>query len=90
MSQLLASGMFEVTNCDLKQKILQILRLQIATSNRPYILRSQIATSKQALYFSSPMPKRPAQLAIPVESRILILRHQRVILDNDLAELYGV
>ena len=38
----------------------------------------------------SPMPKRPAQLAIPVESRILILRHQRVILDSDLAELYGV
>jgi phage regulator Rha-like protein len=36
------------------------------------------------------MPKRPSQLAIPVESRILILRHQRVILDSDLAELYGV
>ena len=36
------------------------------------------------------MPKRPSQLAIPVESRILILRHQRVILDRDLAELYGV
>ena len=36
------------------------------------------------------MPKRPPQLAIPVESRILILRHQRVILDSDLAELYGV
>lgn len=37
-----------------------------------------------------PMPKRPSQLAIPVESRILILRHQRIILDSDLAELYGV
>jgi len=36
------------------------------------------------------MPKRPSQLGIPVESRILILRHQRVILDSDLAELYGV
>jgi phage regulator Rha-like protein len=36
------------------------------------------------------MPKRPTQLAVPVESRILILRHQRVILDSDLAELYGV
>ena len=36
------------------------------------------------------MPKRPSQLAIPVESRILILRQQRVILDSDLAELYGV
>jgi phage regulator Rha-like protein len=36
------------------------------------------------------MPKRPPQLAVPVESRILILRHQRVILDSDLAELYGV
>ena len=36
------------------------------------------------------MPKRQAQLAVPVESRILILRHQRVILDGDLAELYGV
>jgi phage regulator Rha-like protein len=36
------------------------------------------------------MPKRPATLAIPVESRILIFRHHRVILDSDLAELYGV
>ena len=36
------------------------------------------------------MTKRPSQLAIPVESRILIVRHQRVILDTDLAELYGV
>jgi ORF6N domain len=36
------------------------------------------------------MPKRPTQPAIPVESRILILRHQRVILDSDLAELYGL
>lgn len=36
------------------------------------------------------MSKRPSQLAIPVESRILILRQQRVILDRDLAELYGV
>jgi hypothetical protein len=29
-------------------------------------------------------------LAIPVESRILVLRKQKVILDRDLAELYGV
>jgi len=36
------------------------------------------------------MPKSPAQPAIPVESRIMILRHQRVILDSDLAELYGL
>ena len=36
------------------------------------------------------MPKRSSTLAVPVESRILILRHQRVILDRDLAELYGV
>src|SRR5713101_6761303 len=36
------------------------------------------------------MPKRSSTLAVPVESRILILRHQRIILDNALAELYGV
>jgi len=36
------------------------------------------------------MPKAPPKLAVPVESRILILRRQRVILDTDLAELYGV
>jgi phage regulator Rha-like protein len=36
------------------------------------------------------MSKRSSTLAVPVESRILILRHQRVILDSDLAELYGV
>jgi hypothetical protein len=36
------------------------------------------------------MPKRRATSAIAVESRILILRHQRVILDVDIARLYGV
>src|SRR6204780_747660 len=36
------------------------------------------------------MPKRRATLASAVESRILFLRHQRVILDADIAELYGV
>ena|ERR1700730_10001835 len=36
------------------------------------------------------MPKRPVALALPVESRIMILRGQKVILDTDLAELYGV
>ena len=36
------------------------------------------------------MRKKKTALAIPVESRIFILRHQKVILDNDLAELYGV
>jgi hypothetical protein len=40
--------------------------------------------------FSSLMPKRPSPLPTSVESRILFLRHQRVILDSDLAELYGV
>jgi phage regulator Rha-like protein len=43
-----------------------------------------------AILSFSLMPKRPSQLAISVESRILVLRHQRVILDSDLAELYGV
>jgi hypothetical protein len=36
------------------------------------------------------MPKRRSQLPFSVESRILFLRHQRVILDSDIAELYGV
>ena len=27
---------------------------------------------------------------VPIESRIAILRHQKVILDTSLAELYGV
>jgi hypothetical protein len=36
------------------------------------------------------MPKKkPANLP-PVDSRILILRHQKIILDSDLAQLYGV
>ena len=33
---------------------------------------------------------KATKLPLPVESRILILRRQRIILDNDLAELYGV
>jgi hypothetical protein len=36
------------------------------------------------------MPKPQSALAIPVESRIFVLRQQKVILDRDLAELYGV
>ena len=36
------------------------------------------------------MTKQPIVLAKRAESRILILRGQRVILDADLAELYGV
>jgi len=36
------------------------------------------------------MPKRRAMPPFAVESRILFLRHQRVILDVDIAELYGV
>jgi len=36
------------------------------------------------------MPKRRGAPVFSVESRILFLRHQRVILDSDLAELYGV
>jgi predicted RNase H-like nuclease len=36
------------------------------------------------------MPKRSATLSSVVESRIIFLRHQRVILDADVAELYGV
>src|ERR1700745_541254 len=33
---------------------------------------------------------KSSALAIPVESRFLVLRQQKVILDRDLAELYGV
>jgi phage regulator Rha-like protein len=36
------------------------------------------------------MPKHRVNLPYAVESRILLLRHQRVILDADIAELYGV
>ena len=36
------------------------------------------------------MSKPDTALVFPVESRILVLRHQKVILDGDLAGLYGV
>jgi phage regulator Rha-like protein len=36
------------------------------------------------------MPKRPLTPAYAVESRVFFLRHHRVILDADIAELYGV
>jgi hypothetical protein len=36
------------------------------------------------------MPHRRGTPLLPVESRILFLRHQRVILDADIATLYGV
>jgi ORF6N domain len=46
----------------------------------------QIASSNVEII----MAKRPTALAISVELRIKILRRQRVILDTDLAALYGV
>ena len=36
------------------------------------------------------MPRRRTPPLHPVESRILFLRHQRIILDADIADLYGV
>jgi len=33
---------------------------------------------------------RPRAIVVPIESRILVLRHQKVILDTALAEIYGV
>ena len=36
------------------------------------------------------MPKSQTALTVPVESRIFTLRGHKVILDSDLAELYGV
>ncbi|MGC2196986.1 MAG: ORF6N domain-containing protein [Terriglobales bacterium] len=36
------------------------------------------------------MPKAELALTVPVESRIRVVREQKVILDSDLAELYGV
>lgn len=52
------------------------------------ILRSQFATST----FSSQIPVNKSAIILTrrVGSRILILRNQKVILDSDLAELYGV
>ncbi len=35
-------------------------------------------------------PNRQRAAVVPIESRITILRHQKVILDTDLAEIYGV
>ena len=44
---------------------------------------------KKENLLSMPVKRRTA-MASAVESRILLLRHQRVILDTDIADLYGV
>ena len=49
-------------------------------------LRLQIATSS----WSGPMNKAAIVLAKKVGSKILVVRGQKVVLDSDLAELYGV
>ena len=36
------------------------------------------------------MPKSQSALAVSVESRIVLVRNHKVLLDTDLAELYGV
>jgi len=38
----------------------------------------------------SPSPTPPRAAVVPIESRIVILRHQKIILDTALAEIYGV
>jgi hypothetical protein len=48
----------------------------------------KMKTSKKAKLLR--MPKRRGTPAYVVESRILFLRHRRVILDLDIAQLYGV
>jgi len=52
-------------------------------------LRSDMTKRKKENLLSMPV-KRRTTLAPAVESRILLLRHQRVILDTDIADLYGV
>jgi hypothetical protein len=37
-----------------------------------------------------PLTTRQRAAVVPIETRIAILRHQRVILDTALAEIYGV
>lgn len=44
---------------------------------KPALTRRSLATGRRAA-------------VVPIESRITILRHQKVILDNALAEIYGV
>ena len=66
------------------------LRLQIATSKPKPYLEVANCDLKAVYFYARTAAVRTRQLALPVESRILILRHQRVILDSDLAELYGV
>lgn len=52
-------------------------------------MRSHMTKRKKENLLSMPV-KRSTTLASAVESRILLLRHQRVILDTDIADLYGV
>jgi ORF6N domain len=51
-------------------------------------LRPQMKKPKKTTLLR--MPKRSKTPEVVVESRILFLRHQRVILDADIAALYGV
>jgi phage regulator Rha-like protein len=68
------------------------LRSQFVISSRKCATVPEVANCdlKQRSITLRLMPKKPSTLAVTVESRILILRRQRVILDSDLAELYGV
>lgn len=52
-------------------------------------MRSHMTKRKKENLLSMPVKSRTT-LASAVESRILLLRHQRVILDTDIADLYGV
>ena len=62
------------------------------SSCTPIVLRLHLATSSMKPKPSSllTMPKSSGRPAFPVESRILVVRQRRVILDSDLAQVYGV
>jgi phage regulator Rha-like protein len=79
----------EKLSCNTDVAVVFLSKLQSQTGNA---IEFEVANCdlKAGVILGSPVPKRSTQLAVPVESRILILRHQRVILDRDLAVLYGV
>ena len=57
--------------------------------NRQYDFRMQLRSAKP-LTIKDTLAKQRKAAVVPIESRITILRQQKVILDKALAEIYGV
>ncbi len=78
MNAIISNNTFKVTNCDLKNKDRNMADITEKTGN------GELVTNRDQLQNDEVV------VTTPVESRIMSIRGKQIMIDRDLAELYGV